>query len=128
MKKLICILISAFLLGISLGNAQLINEKMFKKMEKEAKGSYFSCEEGLPENTLKYFDKKGETELGYITLDSLKNKRLSYRINEKDSLIVWFDSIGVSFGADYKMKEYTIPLDSKEWKRLDSLFTPVINQ
>lgn len=128
MKKLLLTLMSILLLGGSFGNAQLIDEKMFKKMEKDANGSYFSNEENLPENTLVYFNKNGTKELGYISVDSLKKKKLSYEINKKDSLFMLFDSTGAFIRADYKMPEYNIPLDSNDCKKIKKIFAPVINQ
>ncbi len=128
MKKLISLLATLFVLGGSFGNAQLIDEKMFKKMEKDAKESYFSGEEGLPENTLVYFNKNGTKELGYVSVDSLKNKKLSYKFNEKDSLFIWFDSTGAFLKADYKMPNYEVPLDSNDCKKIKKIFSPVINQ
>ncbi|MBS3073421.1 hypothetical protein J4465_01330 [Candidatus Pacearchaeota archaeon] len=137
MKKSLTFLISTFLFGTLLLNAQPLDKKMLKQMEKDAKESYFSTEEGLPENTLCYFNKKGN-EIGTIYIDSLKNKRLGYSISEKDSVIILFDSLGVLSSANYKTPKQSTPKDTLKYqlapispnqlKDLDKIFGPVINE
>ena len=118
---------SILLLANSIGNAQNFNldEKKFKKVEKDAKEAYFASEDCLPQNTQYFFNGK-DHRIGEIYIDSLRNKKLSYGFNAKESLYVYFDSTNISYSADYKNPEGTIPLDFKDQKRLEAAFLPIL--
>lgn len=137
MKKSLMALISTFLFGALLLNAQTLDEKILKQMKKDASGSYFSSEESLPENTLNYFNKKAD-EIGTIHIDSLRNRRLAYGISKKDSVIIYFDSLKILFGADYKKPKQPTPEDTRKYNlipmgkdqsnKLYEIFGPVIRE